>query len=298
MISSWPTVLAATIPLLVAAAYLAYRYSTYYYGYWAERGVPHAEPTTLLGHFARPILGRENSAFTVDSHYRRFGGHRYFGMYQLRHPILVLRDPELAHAVLTKDFASFHDRLTSRTSFKHDQLFSNVVNLTGDRWKAVRAKLTPTFTTARLKTMFADLYVCTDRLMNKLSLLTSDDQGVVNVTDIISKFTIDTIGRCAFGLDCNSLFDSNSEFQRAGEAVFRPTVKMLLHNFMRLIDIGWLIDLLRLRSMPDYVYEFYLNIFHDTLKLRDTEVEDRNDFVSILIKLRNKEKENNNKVGK
>lgn len=122
--------------------------------------------------------------------------------------------------------------------------------------------------------------------------------GVVNVTDIMAKFTIDTIGRCAFGLDCNSLFDSNSEFQRAGEAVFRPTVKSLLLNVMRLIDFGWLIDLLRLRNMPDHVYEFYYNIFHDTLKLREAEMEDRNDFLSILIKLRNEEKTNGSKVGK
>lgn len=114
----------------------------------------------------------------------------------------------------------------------------------------------------------------------------------------MSKFTIDVIGRCAFGLNCNSLFDSYSEFQRAGEAVFRPTVKFLVLNFMRLIDFGWLVDLLRLRGMPDHVYEFYLNIFQDTLKLRETEIKDRNDFVSILLKLRNEEKKSDNKVGK
>lgn len=114
----------------------------------------------------------------------------------------------------------------------------------------------------------------------------------------MKKFTIDTIGRCAFGLDCNSLFDSNSEFQRAGENAFNPTMKLLILNFMRLIDFGWLVDLLRLRGMPDHTYEFYLNIFHDTLKLREAEVEDRNDFVSILMKLRNEGKINDSYNGK
>jgi len=121
--------------------------------------------------------------------------------------------------------------------------------------------------------------------------------GVINVTDISSKFTIDTIGRCAFGINCNTLFDSNTEFQRAGQAVFTPTLKSSILNFMRLIDMGWLVDLFRLRSMPDLVYEFYLNLFQNTLELRKSEKDDRNDFISILIKLKNDEKINNSRVG-
>lgn len=122
--------------------------------------------------------------------------------------------------------------------------------------------------------------------------------GVVNVTDISSKYTIDTIGRCAFGLNCNSLFDSNSEFQRAGQAVFIPTLRSSVFNFIRLIDLGRFLDIFKLRSLPDQVYEFFLNLFQNTLELRETETEDRNDFVSILMKLRNEEKTRNSQVGK
>lgn len=50
--------------------------------------------------------------------------------------------------------------------------------------------------------------------------------------------------------------------------------------------------------MPDHVYEFFSNLFHDTLELRETEKEDRNDFVSILIKLRNEEKAKESEEGK
>lgn len=121
--------------------------------------------------------------------------------------------------------------------------------------------------------------------------------GIINVTDISSKFTIDTIGKCAFGINCNTLFNSNTEFQRAGQAVFTPTLKSSVLNFMRLIDLGWLVDLLRLRNMPDLVYEFYFNLFQDTLELRKNEKEDRKDFISILIQLRNEEKTNNSRVG-
>lgn len=179
MICSWQTFLAEVLPALtVIVGLLAYKYCTYHYKHWKTLGVPHTKPLPLLGHFADPILGRHSSTTVVHSFYRHFEGHRYFGIYQLRHPLFVVRDPELVHAVLTKDFGSFHDRLMDRKSFEHDRLFNNLVNLKGDKWKAVRAKLSPTFTVAKLKAMFNDLRVCADQLADKLSQLTSDDQGI------------------------------------------------------------------------------------------------------------------------
>lgn len=162
----------------IASALLAYVYSTRYYGHWTALGVPHTKPTPLLGHFAEPTMGRESGTTIIDALYKRFAGHRFFGLYQLRHPMLVVRDPVLVHTVLTTEFGSFHDRLMSRASFKFDELFNNLVNLRGDKWKAVRAKLSPTFTVAKLKAMFASLYVCTGQLTEKLLLLTSGGQGI------------------------------------------------------------------------------------------------------------------------
>lgn len=175
----WKTFARGLVPALIpfVAFWCLYRYFARRYKHWENLGVPHTEPVPLLGHFADPTLGRRSATLTIDSLYKRFDGHRYFGMYQLRHPLLVLRDPELINAVLTSDFGSFHDRLPSRKSFECDRLFENMVNLTGDRWKSVRAKLSPTFTVAKLKAMFGDLYACTDQLVDKLSQLTPDGQG-------------------------------------------------------------------------------------------------------------------------
>lgn len=179
MIFCWQNFLVEVFPILtVIVGLLAYKYCTYHYKHWKTLGVPHTKPLPLLGHFADPILRRHSSTTTIDTLYRHFKDHRYFGIYQLRHPLLILRDPELVHTVLTKDFGSFHDRLMDRKSFEHDQLFNNLVNLKGDKWKAVRAKLSPTFTVAKLKAMFNDLQVCTGQLVDKLSQLTSEDQGI------------------------------------------------------------------------------------------------------------------------
>lgn len=174
----WKSILLEYFPILtILTVFSAYKYCTYHYKHWKNLGVPHTKPWPLFGHFADPILGRQSGILILDTLYQHFNCHRYFGVYQLRHPMLILRDPDLVHAVLVKDFGSFHDRLMDRTSFKHDQLFNNLVNLKGEKWKAVRGKLSPTFTIAKLKSMFDELHVCTNQLMKKLAQEVTGDQG-------------------------------------------------------------------------------------------------------------------------
>lgn len=175
----WRTIARDFLPALILILTILYLYKhfIYHYKYWKTLGVPHTDPVPLLGHFADPTLGRKSSVKTIDSLYKHFQGHRYFGMYQLRHPMLVLRDPELVNVVLTRDFGSFHDRVLSRKSFEYDPLFEHLVNLRGEKWKSVRAKLSSTFTVVKLKAMFGDLRVCTYQLIDKLLELTSDGQG-------------------------------------------------------------------------------------------------------------------------
>lgn len=186
------TLVADAVPLLLAiaaAVSLSYAYCTRHYGHWERLGVPCTDPTPLLGHFAEPTLGRRPATAVIDSLYRRFRSRRYFGVYQLRRPVLVVRDPELVHAVLTKEFGSFHDRLAGAQSFQHDPLFHHLANLRGDRWRAVRSKLNPTFTVSKLRSMFGDLRSCTEQLADKLSELTSGGQGIrtrINSTTVRS----------------------------------------------------------------------------------------------------------------
>lgn len=116
--------------------------------------------------------------------------------------------------------------------------------------------------------------------------------GIVDVSEASAQFTTDTIGRCAFGLDCNALSDSDSEFRRTGRDVFAPTRRSAILNFIRLVDLGWILDLFRIRGMPDHIYDFFDAILEATMNQHETEENKRNDFIALLVKIKADEKQN------
>lgn len=109
------------------------------------------------------------------------------------------------------------------------------------------------------------------------------------MSEIAAKFTTDTIGRCAFGLDCNTLSDPDSEFRRAGRDSLKPTTRTVILNFIRIVGLGRLLDVFRVRGMPNHVYDFFFGLLKGTMKQRETEKNIRNDFVALLVKLRDEE---------
>lgn len=91
--------------------------------------------------------------------YSDFPHEKFVGIYQLQTPTLLLRDPEIIRLFLVKSFAHFTDR-----GFFYDghrePLTKHLVNLEGDKWKTLRQKLTPTFSSGKIKSMLGLLQGC------------------------------------------------------------------------------------------------------------------------------------------
>uniref|UniRef100_A0A2S2QKW6 Putative Cytochrome p450 n=1 Tax=Sipha flava TaxID=143950 RepID=A0A2S2QKW6_9HEMI len=277
---------------VAVALLLWYRYLTCTYGKWKGLGVPGPEPEVFFGNFADIVKGRTPLVAFVHQLYNRYHGRRYFGVYGGREPLLIIRDPGIVHDVMVKDFSSFYDRTADDVSFKHDKLFNHLFNMRGEQWKALRSKLSPTFTTTKLRSMMADINDCSRRLIDNLNEQITKNNGIVDVSEVSAQLTTDTIGRCAFGLDCNSLADPNSEFRRAGRDIFKTTWKIVILDFIRTIGLGRLLDLFRMRGLPDHIYDFFDNLLETTMKQHESGENSRNDFISVLVKLKNDEKQN------
>jgi cytochrome P450 family 6 len=84
---------------------------------------------------------------------------------------------------------------------KSSDIFS-VLSLEGQEWKERRVKLTPMFTSGKMKMMFDIINSIGDRFVTVLGskLCESNDQDMRNWAQ---RFTADNIGNVAFGLECN-----------------------------------------------------------------------------------------------
>ncbi|KPM10854.1 cytochrome P450-like protein 22 [Sarcoptes scabiei] len=64
---------------------------------------------------------------------------------------IVVAEPDLIQSILSKEFQNFPNR---RQINLNDEFFSNALSIVeGDQWKRIRAVVTPTFATGKMRTM-------------------------------------------------------------------------------------------------------------------------------------------------
>ncbi|XP_066905016.1 cytochrome P450 6a2-like [Halyomorpha halys] len=201
--------------------FLLYRFSTATYGYWAERGVPFVPPVPLFGNSLTTALGIHPLVTKQRMNYDYFGENRFGGTYAFRRPTFFIKDPELVEQVLIKDFSTFYNR-GLKVDTKLDPLSNHLVNLEDNQWKSLRNKLTPAFSSNKMKIIHEQLLECSDKLVECLSTFEQTGQPF-DTKAIMAKFTVFVIGSIAFGLSLNTLTDPECEFCKMGDKLFKPT---------------------------------------------------------------------------
>ena len=115
------------------------------------------------------------------------------GMAALHPPVVVVTDPDIVTSVMIKDFSSFTDR-GFHVDTAVNPLDGNLFLLPGDRWRALRNKLSPAFTSGKLKNMFPLMTDCGDHFLGSLDARVRDSHGEIEILDVMGCLTTDVIG--------------------------------------------------------------------------------------------------------
>ncbi|XP_023246762.1 probable cytochrome P450 6a18 [Copidosoma floridanum] len=278
-------------PLLLVAVllYALHAYLTSTFDYWLVRGVPYRKPTPLLGNFADLLLFRKCQAEGLSDMYNWFGNERYFGVFRVRSPILIVRDPDLVKSICVKDFSVFRNRGIP-VNGAQDPLSAHLFNLEGKHWKSLRAKLTPAFSSGKLRSMFYLLAECSDGLGRLVERRLEPSRGgaVVEAGELAANFTIDVIGSCAFGLRINALGDEDSGFRRAALRLSRPGYVATLWRMLR-TALPRLYKVLGVQVIDPEVTEFFKRLVSQMVEERESSAAPRrHDFMDLLIELKNR----------
>uniref|UniRef100_A0A2S2NDH0 Putative Cytochrome p450 n=1 Tax=Schizaphis graminum TaxID=13262 RepID=A0A2S2NDH0_SCHGA len=277
-----------------AVVLLIYNYTTSTYKYWKTKSVTFATPVPLFGNIKDQVTLKMTQGECLKNIYNDFPREKFVGMYQLQTPTLLLRDPEIIRLFLVKSFAHFTDR-----GFLYDghrePLTKHLVNLEGDTWKILRQKLTPTFSSGKIKSMLGLLQGCGAQLIEYMEATIDSGKTEFEIRDLTAKFTTDVIGTCAFGLECNSLNDSQSEFRRMGCAVLNSSASLALAKIVR-IFFPKMFKVLKLRTFPAEVQQFFMGIVKQTIDFRNTNQVRRNDFIQLLLEIKNQNNHQENTI--
>ncbi|KAK9506036.1 hypothetical protein O3M35_008047 [Rhynocoris fuscipes] len=277
----------SSVFLFLVTLVLLYYYGMRNYGYWKKKGVPYIEPKyPFLGNLAEGTFGMKPPHIQQLEIYKQFIGERFVGIYTFTNPTLFVRDPELVEAVMIKDFTAFYNRGTGFNP-DYEPLSAHLFHMEDQKWKTLRQKLSPTFTSGKLKGMHQQLVDCSDALVKYISGFAARDEPV-EMREVMAKFTTDVIGSCAFGLDTKSMSDTDSEFRKYGRKIFETGIKQRLF-FLLNVNFPSLQKYVNLKILDQKTEDFFMNLSKSTMLYREANNVSRNDFVQLLMELKHQE---------
>jgi len=262
---------------------LLYYFSTSTYDKWQKAKVPHMKPVPLFGNLVKSLLGLENHAVAYDRIYKQFPNEKICGFYQMRTPYLMILDPELINSMLIKDFANFTDHgfyMDPSINLMSNSLFF----MNGQRWKIMRQKLSPGFTSGKLKLMYDQVKACSEELLNYISKK-SNMTDEIEIHDLLGKYVTDVIGTCGFGLKLGSMTDEDSEFRKYGRQLLKTTYRQLIVTMLGLISPK-IPNMLQIQQFLPEVIEFFNSTFKEVITYREINDVNRNDVAQTLMQAR------------
>jgi cytochrome P450 family 6 len=265
---------------LFAITLLLYLWIKQKYDYWNNLKVPSPK-----FHY-QDFICRPPNAILFKRYYDEFKSKGPFcGFYVLFQPLLLITDLNLIKNIFVKDFPIFLNRGTPFHDDR-DPLNAHLFNLEGMKWKNLRAKLTPTFTSGKMKYMFPTIVVIAEEFKQTIQREAQISKEL-ELKDILARFTTDVIGSVAFGLECNSLQDPTSKFREYGLKVisfdwYRKIKMMFKSTFPEFSDR------FDINLRDEEANNFFLDLIKQTVEHREKNNVRRNDFMDLLIDIKAK----------
>ncbi|XP_019875697.2 cytochrome P450 9e2-like [Aethina tumida] len=269
------------VPLICAL--FTYLYIIKPHSYWKSIGVKQSKPVFFFGDNWGTASHTESFAELMSNVYNMFPDTRYSGFYQFLLPTLVLRDPDLIKQITVKDFDHFTDHSTTVPG--EPMLSKNLFTLKGQEWKDMRATLSPSFTSSKMKGMFTLISDCANNFVEYFKQI-NKNTITIEMRDTFTRFTNDAIATTAFGIKVDSLKDRNNQFYVMGKEITSFTSFWKNFKFFGYYACPRLFSLLKVRIFSTEVSSFFKNLIMSNIKTREEKGIVRQDMINILMEAR------------
>lgn len=148
---------------------------------------------------------------------------RYYGLHFFGQQFLVIQDLELIKQIAIKDFDHFVDHSDTYPAEVDILWDKNLFSMKGQRWREMRATLSPAFTSNKMRSMFVLMSDCSKDVVDYLVKNSKGEQLEIDVKDFFSRYANDVIATSSFGIKCDSLNEPNNEFHSMGKRLTNLT---------------------------------------------------------------------------
>ncbi|KAM5228527.1 cytochrome P450 3A11-like [Ctenodactylus gundi] len=285
-----PNLSLETWALLAVSLVLLYLYGTSTHGVFKKMGIPGPKPLPFLG----SILFYRKGLWEFDIEcYKKYG--RIWGLFEGRQPLLAITEPDLIKAVLVKECYS---TFTNRRPFGPVGVMKKAVSIAeDDEWKRVRASLSPTFTSGKLKDMFPIVERYGDVLV--ANLRREAERGAsINMKEIFGAYSMDVVTSTSFGVNIDSLNRPQDPFVEKAKKLLRFDFFDPL--FLSVVLFPFLIpiyEMLNISIFPRDSLNFFKK-FVEKMKANrlDTNEKHRVDFLQLMMNTQNSKDTESHKV--
>uniref|UniRef100_A0A1B0CMB4 Cytochrome n=1 Tax=Lutzomyia longipalpis TaxID=7200 RepID=A0A1B0CMB4_LUTLO len=189
--------------------------------YWEKHGVSYISGPPLIGALKEAMLFRQSFAELFSDLYGKFKNDPITGVYFFHKPSLIVRDPELIKRILVKDFQHFVDSCDFffLVGISSDPVYDKIGRdglfvAKGTQWKNIRNKVSPVFTTGKLKNFFVLMENVSRVLEQKLSSEIGQQESMeYEMKELATEFTT-PLQLVSFGVEANCLINRNAEFNK------------------------------------------------------------------------------------
>ena len=270
---------------LVLIAIAWYLLDRYFLSYWKRNGFQQLKPAFLFGNSLKLLTQTESIYEIFDEFYYKSKGERFIGMYNLYKPSLLVTDPQMIHDIFIKDFGYFHDHAIEFDT-ENDPLSGHLFSLTGQKWRDLRVKLSPTFTSGKLRWMFPVMKQSSEVLVNFIKKGLDNNEPVFGFGDLFRRYNANLISSVAFGIDNDCINQPNNDFYTYGLKNFENTARNIIRQFLFQF-MPRLMATFRVKFAPQDVDNFFMKIVREIVEYREKNNYKRNDFMDLLIQLKN-----------
>ncbi|XP_073945699.1 cytochrome P450 9e2-like [Choristoneura fumiferana] len=274
----WVVVLVLILMLCYRAVYT--KFSRY--------GVKNLTPVPILGDMTKVTLQLEHFFDNLDKTYRSFPGERFVGSFEFTRPVVFIRDIELVKKITVKDFEHFLDHSVVIDENIDPFFGRNLFALKGQKWKDMRATLSPAFTSSKMRLMVPFMTEAGNNMINRIkkTIAESDrDYFDVDIKDLATRYANDVIASCAFGLIMDSQNVADSQFYEMGKAASQLNFIQVL-KFLGFQSFPSLMKMLKVTLFTRETQNFFKELVTHAMREREEKKIHRPDMIHLLMELK------------